>query len=124
VFIGDEVYLENEYPEAVVIGSGAEVGLRSVLIAHFRGPGRLVIGKDAWIGACSVIASASGRTLTIGDGAVIGAGSVVPPTSQQSSNQTTSARAGKDSALGVAQVAVLRSVLPWVTTCPRRGSSA
>lgn len=77
VFIGEGVYLENEYPEAVEIGSGSEVGLRSVLIAHFRGPGRLVIGNDVWIGASALISSASGRTLTIGDGAVIGAGSVI-----------------------------------------------
>src|SRR5690242_10976575 len=71
VFIGEDVYLENEYPEAVEIGSGSEIGLRSVLIAHFRGSGRLVIGKDVWVGACAFISSASGRTLTIGDGAVI-----------------------------------------------------
>jgi serine acetyltransferase len=77
VFIGEDVYLENEYPEAVEIGDGTEVGLRSVLIAHFRGPGRIIIGSDVWIGACAFISSASGRTLTIGDGAVIGACSVV-----------------------------------------------
>ncbi|SRR5579875_46793 len=77
VFIGDDVYLENEYPEAVEIGSGTEIGLRSVIIAHFRGPGRVVIGNDVWIGACVLISSVTGRTLTIGDGAVIGAGSVV-----------------------------------------------
>jgi UDP-3-O-[3-hydroxymyristoyl] glucosamine N-acyltransferase len=77
VFIGDDVYLENEYPEAVEIGSGTEIGLRSVIIAHFRGPGRVVIGNDVWIGACVFISSSTGRTLTIGDGAVIGAGSVV-----------------------------------------------
>lgn len=77
VFIGEDVYLENEYPEAVEIGDGTEIGLRSVLIAHFRGPGRVVIGKDVWVGACAFISSASGRTLTIGDGAVIGAGSVI-----------------------------------------------
>jgi serine acetyltransferase len=77
VFIGEDVYLENEYPEAVEIGNGTEIGLRSVLIAHFRGPGRVVIGRDVWIGACAFISSASGRTLTIGDGAVIGACSVI-----------------------------------------------
>jgi acetyltransferase-like isoleucine patch superfamily enzyme len=77
VFIGEDVYLQNEYPEAVEIGSGTEIGLRSVLIGHFRGPGRIVIGKDVWVGACTFISSASGRTLTIGDGAVIGACSVI-----------------------------------------------
>lgn len=77
VFIGDAVYLENEYPEAITIGNRTEVGLRSILLGHFRGPGRIVIGEDVWIGAGAIIASASGRVLTIGDGAVIGAGSVV-----------------------------------------------
>ena len=77
VFVGEDVYLENEYPEAVEIGDRTEIGLRSVLIAHFRGSGRLIIGNDVWIGACAFISSASGRTLTIGDGAVIGACSVV-----------------------------------------------
>lgn len=77
VFIGDDVYLENEYPEGVEIGSRTEIGLRSVIIAHFRGPGRVIIGDDVWIGACTFISSASGRTLTIGDGSVIGACSVI-----------------------------------------------
>ena len=77
VFVGEDVYFENEYPESIEIGDGTEVGLRSVLIAHFRGPGRLVIGSDVWIGACALISSANGRTLTIGDGAVIGAGCVI-----------------------------------------------
>jgi UDP-3-O-[3-hydroxymyristoyl] glucosamine N-acyltransferase len=77
VFIGDDVYLENEYPEAVEIGDGTEIGLRSIIIAHFRSSGRVIIGKDVWIGAGAFIASASGRTLKIGDGAVIGACSVV-----------------------------------------------
>ncbi len=77
VFIGDDVYLENEYPESVEIGDRTEVGLRSVIIAHFRGSGQIVIGNDVWIGACAFISSTSGRRLTIGDGAVIGACSVI-----------------------------------------------
>ncbi len=77
VFIGDDVYLENEYPEAVEIGQGTQIALRSVIIAHLRGPGRIVIGKDVWIGACTLISSATDRTLTIGDGAVVGACSAI-----------------------------------------------
>jgi acetyltransferase-like isoleucine patch superfamily enzyme len=77
VFIGDDVYLENEYPECVEIGDATEVGLRTVIIAHLRGPGRVVVGKNVWIGACCLIASANGRTVRIGDGAVIAAGSVI-----------------------------------------------
>ena len=77
VFIGDEVYLENEYPECIEIGDSSEIGLRTVILAHLRGPGRVVIGRNVWIGACCLVASASGRTLTIGDGAVIAGASVI-----------------------------------------------
>ncbi len=77
VFIGDDVYLENEYPGCVEVEDQVEIGLRSVVLAHLRGPGKVIIRKGAWIGACCVIATAKGRTLTIGEGAVIGAGSVI-----------------------------------------------
>ena len=77
VFIGDDVYIENEYPEAIEIEDNVEVALRTVILAHLRGPGRVVIKKDAWIGACSLISTVNGRTLTIGEGCVVGAGSIV-----------------------------------------------
>jgi serine acetyltransferase len=77
VFVGDDVYLENEYPERIEIQDNVEVGLRSVIIAHLRGPGRIIIKKHAWIGACCLIAASNGHVLTIGEGAVIGAGSVI-----------------------------------------------
>ena len=85
VFIGDEVYLENEFPELVEIGEGTVIGLRSVIIAHVgqtgsqagQISGRIVIGKKVWIGACSFIAASPGASLTIGDGAVIGACSMI-----------------------------------------------
>jgi UDP-3-O-[3-hydroxymyristoyl] glucosamine N-acyltransferase len=77
VFIGDDVYLENEYPECVEIGDNCEIGLRSVIMAHLRGPGRVVIKPNVWVGPCCLIAGANGRVLTIGEGAVIGGGSIV-----------------------------------------------
>ena len=85
VFIGDDVYLENEYPELVEIGDGSAIGLRSVILAHVgqlgintgKISGRVQIGKNVWIGACSFIAASPGASLTIGDGAVIGACSVI-----------------------------------------------
>jgi serine acetyltransferase len=77
VFIADEVYLENEYPEAVEIGDGAQISLRAVLIAHTRGPGKIIIGKNAYLGPNTVVATSADRTLKIGEGAVIGAGVVV-----------------------------------------------
>lgn len=71
VFIGDDVYIENEYPECVELCDGAQICLRSTLIAHTRGPGRIVIGKNAFLGANCVITAAVGRTLNIGEGAVV-----------------------------------------------------
>jgi hypothetical protein len=77
VFLGEEVYLENEYPEMIEIHDGAQISLRTIILAHTRGPGRVIIEKDAFIGANSVIAASSGRTLRIGAGAVIGPGVVI-----------------------------------------------
>lgn len=62
VFIRDDVYLENEYPEAVEIK---------------RGAGGVVIEKDSFIGPNAIIVSSGSRVLRIGEGAVIGAGVVV-----------------------------------------------
>ncbi|MFX0135182.1 MAG: acyltransferase [Candidatus Hodarchaeota archaeon] len=77
VFIGDQVYIDNEYPECVEIGDETQIGIRTMILAHFRAPGRIVIGKQVWIGPNCVISTSEGRTLTIGDGAVIGASSVI-----------------------------------------------
>jgi acetyltransferase-like isoleucine patch superfamily enzyme len=77
VFIGDDVYVENEYPDCIELQEGAQICLRSILIAHTRGAGRIVIGKDAFVGANCVVAASPGTTLTIGEGAVIATSSVV-----------------------------------------------
>jgi len=77
IFIGDQVYIDNEFPECVEIGDETQIGIRSIIIAHFREPGRVVIGKKVWIGPNCVISTSEGQTLTIGDGAVIGASSVI-----------------------------------------------
>jgi acetyltransferase-like isoleucine patch superfamily enzyme len=77
VFIGDDVYLENEYPEAVEIHDGAQISVRAIILAHTRGPGKVIIEKEAYIGPNTVIVTTKGRTLRIGEGAVIGAGVVV-----------------------------------------------
>jgi len=77
VWIGDDVYLENEYPECIELHEGCQICLRSVLIAHTRGRGRIVVGKDAFLGANCVVTASPGMTLTIGDGAVVTASSVV-----------------------------------------------
>jgi acetyltransferase-like isoleucine patch superfamily enzyme len=80
VFIGDDVYLENEYPECVEIHEGAGIGLRSTIIAHSGGigeHGKIVIEKNAAIMSCCTIVCSAGQSLTIGEGSVVSAGSVV-----------------------------------------------
>lgn len=77
VFIGDQVYLENEFPELVELHDGAQLLLRTIIVAHNRGCGKVVIGKNAWVGTNSVVTAPVGRTLTIGEGVVVAASSVV-----------------------------------------------
>ena len=77
VFIGDEVYIENEYPENVEIHDQAQIVIRSVIVTHFRGEGKVIVGPKVWIGAGCIIAASAGQTLTLGEGAVIAAGAVV-----------------------------------------------
>jgi acetyltransferase-like isoleucine patch superfamily enzyme len=77
VWIGDDVYLENEYPECVELHDGVFLGTRSTILAHTTGEGSVVIERDAFVGPHSVIVCASGRTLRVGEGAVLTIGSVV-----------------------------------------------
>jgi serine acetyltransferase len=77
IFIGDDVYLENEYPERVEIHDGAAIGLRSTVVAHTRGPGRIIIEKNVIIAAGCIVACSADQTLTIGEASVLSAGSVV-----------------------------------------------
>ncbi len=77
VWIGDDVYIENEYPEAVEIQENAGIQLRTTIIAHTRGTGKIIIGKNVFVGCGSVIACPPNYTLTIGEGSVISANSVI-----------------------------------------------
>ncbi len=77
VFIGDDVYLENEYPSGVEIQDGVHISVRAMILAHTRGPGSIVIEKDAFIGPNTVIMTSGSKPLRIGEGAVVGAGVVV-----------------------------------------------
>lgn len=78
ISIGDEAYIENEYPETVEIHAPAYIGIRTTLITHFReGLGKLVISKEARIGACCTVIATSAKTLTIGRGSMVASGSLV-----------------------------------------------
>jgi acetyltransferase-like isoleucine patch superfamily enzyme len=77
VFIGDDVYIDGEYPEMIEIQDGAAISIRANIIAHTKGPGRVIIEKEAFIGPQVIILCNGGKTLTIGEGAIISAGCVI-----------------------------------------------
>lgn len=77
VWIGDDVYLENEHPELVEIQEDAVLSIRAMVIAHTRGQGNVIIERRVCVGPGAVVICASGRTLRIGEGAVISTGSIV-----------------------------------------------
>jgi heptaprenylglycerol acetyltransferase len=77
VFIGDDVYLDNEWPEFIEIQNNVQISVRSIVIAHTRGPGKVIIENEAFVGPNCVLVAGAGRTLRIGTGAVVGAGSVI-----------------------------------------------
>jgi acetyltransferase-like isoleucine patch superfamily enzyme len=77
VWIGDDVYLDNEFPECIELEDGAMIELRVTILAHTHGAGRVIIGKNAFIGAGAVVVTAGNRTLVIGEGSVVMASSLV-----------------------------------------------
>jgi acetyltransferase-like isoleucine patch superfamily enzyme len=77
VWIGDDVYIESEYPERVELQDGVFLGMRATILAHTKGEGSVVIEHDAFIGPHAVIICASGKTLRVGEGAVVTIGSVI-----------------------------------------------
>lgn len=77
VFIGDQVYLENSHPEAIEMYEEAELSPRCTLIAHFRGTGKIILQKKAWVGTNVTIIASPKQTLTLGEGSVVAAGSTV-----------------------------------------------
>ena len=87
VRIGQGCVFDTTNPQDIVIEEGAHIALRCIIITHFKNPrklsrdtasggydrGKVVIKKNAWIGASTVIT----KPLTIGEGAIIGACSVL-----------------------------------------------
>ncbi len=80
VSIGYDTVIETSYPKLVYIGNDVNIGMRVTIIAHFRGMTEITPGiysvkilDGAFIGPGVIILP----NVTIGDGAVISAGSVV-----------------------------------------------
>jgi acetyltransferase-like isoleucine patch superfamily enzyme len=77
VYIGDDVYLDEDHPESVEIHDQVVIAHRCTIIGHTRGVGKIVIEKQAAIGSGCLIVCGPGQTLTIGEGSVISAGSTI-----------------------------------------------
>jgi serine acetyltransferase len=73
VWIGYDAIIETSHPDYVTIKDGASIGIRAVIIAHFREIRGVVIEEDASIGPGAIIMP----NVTIGRGSVVTAGSVV-----------------------------------------------
>jgi len=84
VWIGQYVYIDEIHPEHVVIKENVAIGFRCTIFAHFykgrcssdKKAGNVVIEKDVFIGPnCTIL-----QDVTIGEGSVVVAGSVVTKT--------------------------------------------
>jgi amino acid adenylation domain-containing protein len=82
VYIGYDAIVETSRPWLVSIGNDSGIGIRTTIIGHFasmektslkRGNYSVIIGNKAWVGPGAVILP----NVTIGDGAVVAAGSIV-----------------------------------------------
>lgn len=80
VWLSHFVYLDDLHPEQISIGDNCTIGLRTSIFAHLywgarvaTSTGKVVLEKDVFIGPHCVILP----NVTIGEGAVIKAGTVV-----------------------------------------------
>ncbi len=82
-FIGEGVQFDTNYPEDITIEEGVTLTTRCVIVTHFveiddnehrhYSRGKVIIKRKAYIGANTVIC----KPVTIGEGAIVGASSVV-----------------------------------------------
>jgi acetyltransferase-like isoleucine patch superfamily enzyme len=73
VWIGYDAVLETAYPELITIEDDATIGIRSIVIAHFKETRGVRIEREAFIGPGAIILPG----VVVGHGAVVTAGSVV-----------------------------------------------
>lgn len=73
VWIGSYAVIETAYPSMVSIGDRVVIGIRTTILAHFQELMGVDIKNDVYVGACALILPG----VTIGEGAVISAGSIV-----------------------------------------------
>lgn len=84
VFVGEGVVIDKVCPENIEIGQWTTIATNTIILSHFMdskrtcpgfsfNPGKVKIGNAVFVGASSIICN----QCTIGDNAIIGAGSVV-----------------------------------------------
>lgn len=73
VWIGYDAIIETSYPHLVTIQDGAAVGIRAMIIAHFREQRGVLIEEGASIGPGAIVLPG----VTVGRGSIVTAGSVV-----------------------------------------------
>lgn len=77
VWIGYDAIIETSFPWLVSIGANSEIGIRAVIIGHFKRSSDsrtgVTIEEDVFIGPGAIIL----QNVTIGRGAVVASGSVV-----------------------------------------------
>ena len=73
VWIGYDCIIETSCPHLVTLRDGSSVGIRALIIAHYREVQGVVVGEEASIGPGAIILPG----VTIGQGSIVTAGSVV-----------------------------------------------
>lgn len=79
-FIGERVIFDTNYPEDIIVESGVRITVGCILLTHFKDThtgsytrGRIHIKRGAYIGCNTVVC----KPVTIGENAIVGAGSIV-----------------------------------------------
>lgn len=79
-FIGEEVLFDTVHPDLIIIEKGVRITMRSIILTHFKNSadkgyssGVVHIKERAFLGANTIIT----KPVTIGKGAIVGAGSIV-----------------------------------------------
>lgn len=79
-FIGEDVMFDTNYPEDITIESGVRLTVGVKIVTHFMNPntgsydrGQVHIRKGAYLGMGTMVV----KPVTIGENAIVGAGSIV-----------------------------------------------
>lgn len=79
-FIGERVIFDTNFPEDITIEEGVRITANSIIVSHFLNTatgtyyrGKVRIRKNAYLGVSTIVC----KPVVIGEGAVVGAGSVV-----------------------------------------------